>query len=100
MPWSLNYILTHSDSLTIVFFTAVATLLFAVMFFIGALGILFVKRWAVVVLCGTFILEFVKRFLVMKNFSGCTALLFGIEGVLFALLLLCYLPKKSRLDFN
>ena len=100
LPWPLNYIMAHSQPLKSLMMSALATLLFSVMFFAGALGLLCVKRWAVRVVVLAFIFEFIKRFFIAGNVSPHTMVLIGIEGVFFIFLVLICLPKKFLSDFS
>jgi len=78
------------------FFNVAISHIFSILLFISGVKILYLKRWAFILLTGVLILDLVKRLYVMKMLAGCPNILFAVEIVLLLVAFYCLKrPVKS-----
>lgn len=96
MPWSFGEILQSNGSLRSTFLAAAFTQLFSLLFFVAGVGILYVKRWAVILLFFIFVFNFIKRFYLMIVLSYAFNRIFVLEIILFLFSIFCFSRQKTR----
>ncbi|MDD5618607.1 MAG: hypothetical protein PHG69_05880 [Candidatus Omnitrophica bacterium] len=94
LPFPLVEILAKGPlDFKIRFFNAVISHIFSILLFISGVKILYLKRWAFILLISVLILDFIQKFYIIITLAGRPNILFAVEIVL--LILAFYCLKRS-----
>lgn len=96
LPWSVGEIIEHGGTLKIMLVNAAFTKIFSLLFLVAAIGVLCVKRWAVVLLFSVFAFDFAKRIYLMAALSYAFNRIFALEIILFLLSIYCLFRRNVR----
>lgn len=101
MPFSFMDILTKGAlEFKINFLNVVLSHIFSILLFIAGVKILYLKKWAFILLISVFILDFLKRFYLMITLAGRINILFKTEAILMLLAFYCLCRSKIRLTLK
>lgn len=99
LPFSFIEILTKGSlDFRINLITMLMSHIFSILLIIAAIGVLYLKRWAFILLVSIFILDFLKKFYVMAMLSIKFNLLFAVEIILLFLAVSCFYHLKTRFN--
>lgn len=96
LPWSAAEIMERGGTLKTVFLSVALTRVFSLLLLVAAIGVLYVRRWAVVLLLTVFAFDCAKRIYLMSAFTHAMNSIFVLEIVLFFLSLYYLLRRQVR----